>query len=343
LPELIRELDEEPVVLTLQASEREGVVGAERRAVAEEGDGPGRRRVGREEIDAEAVGLALPDRLAADEDGRAGPGVGQRVAPLGAPLADRAEEERARRLVLEPRAWEQRRRELGAVPDPGDPLVGARERDADGRVRPERERAGHAVQRALGALVEDRRTLAADGEVGVEVPVRGRFDPEPEAVAGDAVERRVGAQRAAVVDLVAQVRLGVEDVELARGAGVDLPPAAEPDGDAERLVALDRGAAAEIVVAPEPRRVEVQVDPFDKRARRAVEAEAVEGPELDNPGPADEAGVGPEIVVDAVQPVVEAPVPARPVEFELPDRGGTGPVLGRRRGERRGRGRRETR
>src|SRR5690606_14454475 len=71
LPELIRELDEEPVVLTLQASEREGVVGAERRAVAEEGDGPGRRRVGREEIDAEAVGLALPDRLAADEDGRA--------------------------------------------------------------------------------------------------------------------------------------------------------------------------------------------------------------------------------------------------------------------------------
>src|SRR5205809_2830594 len=122
-PEQIAQLEKEPVPRAVQVPEPKGVGLGERRAVAQEDDGPRRRLIGKQEIVAEVVRDDRSRGAAVHEERLPGVRIEQRGLVLREVLADVAHENGAGQLVLELEPGDVRRQEAPAVARAREALV----------------------------------------------------------------------------------------------------------------------------------------------------------------------------------------------------------------------------
>src|SRR5690606_16095338 len=113
---------------------------------------------------------------------------------------------------------------------------------------------------------------------------------------------------------------GIELHESTSDGGFDLPSSTKPDARIEILVAFDGSVAQEVVMAPDAVRSEEGSDRLDRGTSLAIPGEPTECPCAHDTCSIHEAGIGPEIVLDAVKAVVKAPAPTGAVELCAPDR-----------------------
>src|SRR5215831_12789727 len=243
-PEKIAPLDEEPVAGATQALEAKRVGLVERGAVPEEQHGAGRGPVGKEEVVAEVVDGAAAGRADALLRGRvehercAGARVDERAALLREVLADVAEENRPRQLVLELQARDVGGRETAAVPRARDALM-----------RPQRVHAhrlrGAPGDRRLRVELEPLRRFGEDRHravPGADRSGEGAVRRGDRRVASHQIVQpvRLHERRSRAVDGVADVRRAVEALLLDAAVQGHAPAAPQVGGPGIRETSLDR-------------------------------------------------------------------------------------------------------
>src|SRR5437773_5541685 len=145
-PEEVAQLEKEPVPRAAQVPEPKGVGLGERRAVAQEDDGPRRRLVGKQDVVAEVVRDQRWGRRAVHEQRLPGVRVGGPDLILREVLADVAHENGAAQLVLELEPGDVCRQEAAAVARAREALV------HQARLKSERGRGAQGGDRSHGDL-----------------------------------------------------------------------------------------------------------------------------------------------------------------------------------------------
>src|SRR3954447_1794243 len=113
--DLIRQLQEKPVLGSFQVRPVECLITLQRAAIAQKGDRPRGRLEGGEQVHSESVEVQLRLRKTADVEGLAASWIDQGNGAVGAILSDGPKEERTIRLILELKPRNRRSGELGSV------------------------------------------------------------------------------------------------------------------------------------------------------------------------------------------------------------------------------------
>src|SRR5437016_1612402 len=297
-PEQVAQLQKKPVRRAAQISELERLRLGERRAVAQEYDGAGRRLVGEQQVVPEVVRHDRSGRAAVHDERLPRVWIEQLGLVLREVLPDVAHEDRACQLILELESGDVRGREAAAVARAGEALVHPARLDTQRGRGAEGGDGGQGDLPSLGGFGEDGLGRVAYHHTPRHSPVRC---VEDERRAGELIQV-VGQGEGRASDGVARVIRGLEAEVIQVERDLRLP-AAPQVRDPERLYGVFDCPVqpAEVAVAPDRGESENHRELLDQRSRTAVPAEPVEGAARDEVSAIHEPARILEALLDAQQ------------------------------------------